>query len=326
MDKQPLISVIVPVYKVEEYLNQCIDSIVSQTYRNLEIILVDDGSPDNCPKICDDWAEKDNRIKVLHLQNGGAGRARNVGYSVCTGEFISFVDSDDVLYSCFYKNMLCCFNDDVEIVECDYCLFETVLPPFIELDNPEKEEYDANMAMYGHISDSVFRQVIWNKLYKSSLWKNVRFPEGKYCEDVFAMHHIVSQCRKICLIPNIFCWYRLRLSSIMHEKYNEKHLDAVEALLARSSFFEKRQMYSEERIMLRSAIYRLSEAHERLKEQDRGKESVYACLSSICKKQCLISLRHGTDRRFINSMLPYMLGPGIYRRMLTIRNEIRNKR
>ena len=93
----PLISVIVPIYKVEKYLDRCVESLINQTYKNLEIILVDDGSPDNSPAMCDNYAIKDSRVKVIHLQNGGAGRARNIGFSVSTGNFISFVDSDDLL-------------------------------------------------------------------------------------------------------------------------------------------------------------------------------------------------------------------------------------
>lgn len=93
----PLISVIVPVYKVEKYLDECVESIVNQTYRNLEIILVDDGSPDNCPQMCDDWAKRDARIRVIHKENGGLSSARNAGLDVCTGEYISFIDSDDWL-------------------------------------------------------------------------------------------------------------------------------------------------------------------------------------------------------------------------------------
>ena len=91
----PLISVIVPVYKVEKYLNKCVQSIVNQTYKNLEIILVDDGSPDNCPEMCDEWAKKDSRIKVIHQENAGLAEARNSGISVATGEFFMFIDSDD---------------------------------------------------------------------------------------------------------------------------------------------------------------------------------------------------------------------------------------
>ena len=105
----PKISVIIPVYKVEEYISRCIKSVVDQTYSNLEIILVDDGSPDNCPAICDKWAEKDSRIKVIHKKNGGLSDARNAGMQIASGEFIGFVDSDDwiskEMYQLLYENM-----------------------------------------------------------------------------------------------------------------------------------------------------------------------------------------------------------------------------
>ena len=100
------ISVIIPVYNVEEYLDKCVTSVLNQTYKNLEIILVDDGSPDNCPKMCDEWAKKDKRIKVVHKKNGGLSDARNSGIEVCTGEYIGFVDSDDYIDKQMYKELL----------------------------------------------------------------------------------------------------------------------------------------------------------------------------------------------------------------------------
>ena len=104
------ISVIIPIYKVEKYLNRCVESVVNQSYQNLEIILVDDGSPDNCPKMCDDWAEKDNRIKVIHKENGGLSDARNAGLKVAMGEYISFVDSDDWIAKDFYEVLIRVLN------------------------------------------------------------------------------------------------------------------------------------------------------------------------------------------------------------------------
>ena len=101
--ENPLISVIVPIYNVEEYLNRCVESIVNQTYQKLEIILVDDGSPDNCPRMCDDWAKKDSRIKVIHKENGGLSDARNAGMKITTGEYISFIDSDDYIETCMIE-------------------------------------------------------------------------------------------------------------------------------------------------------------------------------------------------------------------------------
>lgn len=104
--QEDLISVIVPVYKVEKYLHRCVDSIINQTYKNLEIILVDDGSPDNCPKICDEYAQKDQRIKVIHKKNAGISEARNAGLEIAQGEFVAFVDSDDYIDSTMYEKML----------------------------------------------------------------------------------------------------------------------------------------------------------------------------------------------------------------------------
>ena len=125
---KPLISVIIPVYNVERYLDECIKSIVNQTYENLEIILVDDGSPDNCPRMCDDWAKKDERIRVIHKENGGLASARNAGMNICTGEYISFVDSDDWMELNAYESLLKYFDDKTDIVKFDMIRNADVIP------------------------------------------------------------------------------------------------------------------------------------------------------------------------------------------------------
>ena len=130
--KEPLISVIVPVYKVEEYLDKCVESIVDQTYRNLEIILVDDGSPDNCPKMCDEWAKKDKRIKVIHKENGGLSDARNAGIDIAKGEYITFIDSDDTVSIDFIESNL--FNK-IKNIKFDVIVSN---PPYIETNEIQK--------------------------------------------------------------------------------------------------------------------------------------------------------------------------------------------
>ena len=120
----PLISVIVPVYKAEKYLDKCVQSIVNQTYKNLEIILVDDGSPDNCPEMCDEWAKKDSRIKVIHKENGGVSSARNAGLDNSFGDYIGFVDSDDFIENDFYE---CLYDNLVENgADISFCTFKTL--------------------------------------------------------------------------------------------------------------------------------------------------------------------------------------------------------
>ena len=161
-----MISVIVPVYKVEDYLDQCVQSIVSQTYTDLEIILVDDGSPDNCPAICDAWAGRDSRIKVIHKENGGAADARNIGLSYAHGDFIAFVDSDDMIHATMYQRLLeVLLKTKSDIVECEYITFEgnyTIQPKPI-IDSPVC--FSTEDALRLHIRDKAFKQVIWNKLY-----------------------------------------------------------------------------------------------------------------------------------------------------------------
>ena len=150
-DNRPLISVIVPVYNVENYLRACVDSIIAQTYDNLEIILVDDGSPDNCPAICDEYAEKDRRIKVIHKKNGGVSSARNVALGIITGNYVSFIDSDDYISSDYFEKMIN-FEADVVVTEsnnvyglhlvdeikCNYYIWGGFIGPCQKLYNREK--------------------------------------------------------------------------------------------------------------------------------------------------------------------------------------------
>ena len=165
-----LISVIVPVYNVEKYLDKCIQSIVDQTYTNLEIILVDDGSPDNSGAICDEWAEKDNRIKVIHKANGGLSDARNAGLDIATGEYIAFVDSDDYIELDFYDklyNVIKATNCDISICNLRK-VYENNNVSVNNCDTFEITEYSTTEAMSALIDDKI-RQVVWNKLYKADI-------------------------------------------------------------------------------------------------------------------------------------------------------------
>lgn len=239
MDK---ISVIVPVYKVAEYLDECVESIVNQTYRNLEIILVDDGSPDACPDMCDAWAKKDDRIKVIHKANGGLSDARNKGYLEASGDLISFVDSDDCLninmYTVLYE---CMVADACDIVVCDIVNFNDSKPNDEMVDFLESFDLlNTVEAMSELIEDGKVKHVVWNKLYKKTVIGQVLFEEGKYHEDVYWTYQVIGSASRIGVADFAGYYYRQRASSIMGETYSKKRLDAVEAKEMRQQYLMQR--------------------------------------------------------------------------------------
>lgn len=228
--EQQKISVIVPVYKVEPFLDRCVQSIVNQSYSNLEIILVDDGSPDKCPTMCDAWAKKDSRIKVIHKENGGLSDARNVGMSIATGELVGFVDSDDWIAPNMYQHLYdLMVKDNSDIVACGIkMIWEDKTPSRILTKSGccvlNKEE-----AMRAIIEESWLKQPVWNKLYKMALIRDIHFPVGKYHEDVFWSYQAIARAERVSVSDHVGYFYVQRSGSIMGEGYSLKRLDAVEA-------------------------------------------------------------------------------------------------
>lgn len=242
-----LISIIVPVYKTESFLSECVSSIVKQTYPNLEIILVDDGSPDKCGSICDEWGKRDNRIKVLHIENGGAGRARNIGISVARGDYIAFVDSDDYLAPIMYERLLENFDEDIDIVECEYRTSSLISEQCDMSDKKGKRIYSTSEAMKEHIQDRYFKQIIWNKLYRRKVIEGISFPEGMLIDDEFWMYRVIGGANKLIRIDDCLYFYRQQTDSVMHMAFSLKRLQAIEAKKARLSYIETNfpSLYSE---------------------------------------------------------------------------------
>ncbi len=237
--KEPLISVIVPIYKVEKYLDRCVESIVNQTYTNLEIILVDDGSPDNCPQMCDDWAEKDNRIKVVHKENGGLSDARNAGMPFVTGELVSFIDSDDWIELDMFEKMLNRMKkDNSDMVSCGVKWVEEdgTLIRDVTSDN---EVLNKTAAMKELINDRKLKQHVWNKIYKYDLIKDIPFEKGKYHEDVFWSYQVVGIAKKVSVVKESFYNYVQRSNSIMGEGFSAKRLDALDANRQRCEYMKE---------------------------------------------------------------------------------------
>ena len=236
-----LISVIVPVYKVEPYLDRCVQSIVDQTYRNLEIILVDDGSPDHCPQMCDAWAQKDSRIKVIHQENGGLSAARNRGMDAATGELIGFVDSDDwidpPMYQCLYDAMIASNSD---IASCGAKRIWTDGTPAKELQAVNIDcclEREASFLAL--ITSNGLVQTVWNKLYRKSVIAGTSFPVGLIHEDEFWTWQIVARSQKLVTLKESYYNYLQRDSSIMGAGFSEHNLLVVQAKTERQNYIEK---------------------------------------------------------------------------------------
>ena len=225
---QPCISVIVPVYKVEPYLRKCVDSIINQTYTNLEIILVDDGSPDNCGAICDEYAAKDSRIKVIHKKNGGLSDARNAGMEIMTGEYVAFVDSDDWIEPQMYQRLY----ELIEFYHADMA-FGGVADDVLQDDTvhtvktsnygdtPLEEDKISAMRRYFHGSWAA-----WDKLYRAELFDGIRYPVGEINEDEAIVLHLLDRCNRVCFTNEVFYHYIRRIdgTSITTSAFSEKKM------------------------------------------------------------------------------------------------------
>lgn len=238
---KPLISVIIPVYQVAPYLERCIGSVIDQTYHNLEIILVDDGSTDGSGKICDEYAGKDSRIKVIHQKNRGLSEARNRGIDIAGGEYLSFVDSDDWIDQRFIKVMYGISDEaGCDIVQCN---FQNVIDDCSEGDKREgsytvysPEEFSA--ATYTLLSWKC--NLAWNKLYKATLFEGIRYPTGKIHEDEFTTYKLIWRAERIAVTNTRLYFYRQRTDSIMGSAYSLKRLDAGTAYQERERFYQEK--------------------------------------------------------------------------------------
>ncbi len=237
--EKALISVIIPVYKVEKYLEKCIQSVINQTYENLQIILVDDGSPDNCGKICDEYAKKDHRIEVIHKSNGGLSDARNKGLEIAKGEYIGFVDSDDYIEADMYEvlyNLLKQYNADVSI-----CNFYTVSQGKISIKNADNgiNEYNRIEILKEILLDKNIQSYAWNKLYKKELFDEIKYPIGKKYEDIGTTFFLLEKCNKVVVTGKSEYYYINRQDSIVNNVTETTITDYIELIMQRYDYIEE---------------------------------------------------------------------------------------
>ena len=258
METEELISIVVPIYNVEIYLEKCIETILNQTYKNIEIILVDDGSTDSCKDIADEYVKKDKRIKVIHKENGGLSDARNAGIKIAKGRYICFVDSDDyieknyikILYETIIRN-----NADISI-----CSYKNVYIDGSQKEDRTKTQVCNNIEAIRELFTKArnIETVTWNKMYKIDLFlhNKIEFPKGKLHEDNFTTYKLFYFSNKIAYVDEILYNYRQRENSIV-SIYNEKRLVILEVTKDIRMFFEDKEVELTQEIQIYDLILKL---------------------------------------------------------------------
>ena len=240
---KPLISVIIPVYKVEAYLTACVESVLAQTYQNFEIILVDDGSPDNCPQMCDEFAARDSRIRVIHKPNGGLSSARNAGIDGAKGEYLAFLDSDDLWTPLFLERLYQAIGETgADLAVCLFRRFRGEPPREL----PEAvqtvllAQTEAFECLFGVRNENMV--VAPNKLYSADTFREIRYPVGKLHEDEAVIHEILGLTQTVAWVDEAHYLYRESSNSITTAKFSLKRLDETYAKEQRIAYFESRGM------------------------------------------------------------------------------------
>lgn len=229
----PLVSVIIPIYKVEQYLHQCVDSILNQTYTNLEVWLIDDGSPDKCPAICDEYAEKDKRVRVIHKPNGGLADARNAALDVATGEYIVCVDSDDYVSHTHIEHLYNLIkSNDAQIAVNTSCSFFEGETPYPTPSDNKVYTFDGLHAVEVMFYQEMFDTTAWGKMYRRDLFDGVRYPQGLLFEDLPTTYLLFLKAQKVAFQNEQSYYYLMRPNSIEGAAFSFKKLDSGLSLMA----------------------------------------------------------------------------------------------
>lgn len=328
-EKLPMISVIIPVYKVEKYLDGCIESVLAQTYDNLEIILVDDGSPDNCPQMCEQWAERDARIKVLHKPNGGASTARNAGLNVATGEYIGFVDSDDYIDKDMYLTMFNAIRDTGIKMAC--CASRTVRDNSETIYSSDSGPATIKSFSVEEATDEIFSfsmgTSFWRRLIHASVFEGLRFPEGEINEEYPLLIPVTKRAGGTAYVEKKLYYYRDRSDgvtgtlhkslktlicvknnlTIMHQQisdYDLKNIRYFPFFIAKNSYFmllsivKNYQVFDSELTDLYNVYLKMAKENKKAfltSEQIGFKDKVLfrLILSGLYKKMYLLRRKQG---------------------------------
>lgn len=305
MKNFPLISIIIPVYKVEDYIHKCIDSVLNQSYENLEIFLVDDGSPDNCGSICDEYAQKDNRIVVIHKKNGGLSDARNVAINIAKGEYITFVDSDDHISPYYIETLLdLVIESDCDIAITSLMQFKEGEKIATQSSNYNKKIIHANEAINEMFYQGSFDNSAWAKLYHRSLFSSgVRYPVGILYEDLATTYKLFLLANKVAFSNRKTYFYLIRSNSIEGSPFNEKKMKSVLFIIGELEKFKKSNPEFLEAVNCRIMSFLLHILFETNKGSKSEKE-----LFLLAKKYRMSVLKnsHARKKTIIASLLSFL--------------------
>lgn len=318
------VSVIVPVYNVEKYLNKCIDSIIVQTYKDLEIILVDDGSKDNSGYICDFWGKKDNRIKVLHKANGGLSDARNYGIECATGDYFTFIDSDDYIHEKMIELLVDALEkNDADISICDFERVQDDKGNFVNVLQKEELSMTGKDAVEKRYKYKDIRYVTaWAKLYKKHLFEEYRYPVGKIHEDEFLTYKLLYTSDKVVFLNLKLYFYRQRESSIIGQ-LRVTHMHAVEAMFQSADFFysqKERKLY---KLSIDNAVaFAIMAYNQRKRTADKQYDDDIIYLKKLIKNKYIEGLRkNALSISYISKML-FLVNSKLYRDIIVFPRKI----
>lgn len=242
-----LISIIIPVYDVEKYLTKCLDSILAQTYSNYEVLLVDDGSPDCCGEICDEYETKDQRFRAIHIENLGVSVARNIGLSKAKGNYIGFVDPDDYIENTMFEKLIQAIaSNNADIVVCGYSSFGKENGKL----NIPSHIYSCDEAMFALIENDHMPSYLWNKVFKRELFEGISFPQNMRYEDVCVMHKLFLKSNQVYSISDVLYHYFVREDSITGKTRLNKSKELIDSYKQRANDLESTKYYSAAQISL----------------------------------------------------------------------------
>jgi len=294
----PFISVIVPVYNVEPYLRRCVDSILAQTFSDFELILVDDGSPDNCPVICDEYSEHDNRVHVIHQKNGGLSAARNAGldwaFKYSDSEWVSFVDSDDWVHSDYLYYLLTGANER----KTNLSICNITKTDHFYIDNSNKYFQSETWSPEDvHCNLNLLATIACGKLYRKDLFFDIRYPVGKLHEDKFVTYKLLFACKQVTFVNTILYYYYSNPNGIMNSDWTPRRLDGFLALEEQIVFFNNNHFKQAERHAQEEYTNKLSYMLLKLINENNPKYLPYIKLLKRKLKKAIVNYRAVTDNK-----------------------------